>query len=146
LTDEVKGRWEAVAENRRITGLNAFVATNVQLVRQGRPFNYDPADQSVVFPDSPNSLVATPLSRAMQLTISLPAPVAPPWGLMLWMSIIQQPTMTISELIYTLDASATQAVVTGLTPGILHYFAVNTFGFRNSRGDSALFTTATPLA
>jgi len=142
-----QGLWDIVGNVNRITGLNAFIAENVKRLRQGRPFQYDPTDETSAACDVMATITATPLSRAVLLEWTYASPATVPWGVFIWMKAGAPATLTIDALISATPVAALQLVVTGLDPTLQYEFAGTTFGFDNAiRTDVPQTDTATPLA
>ena len=138
--------WEAVGNVTRVTGLNADVAENVRRIRQGRPPQNDPTDESTVACDPVQGFSATPLARAVALDWTYLAPGAGIWGTLLYMAIGAPVVPSIANLIAVTPGSALQAVITGLTPSLVYYFEITTFSFFNNINGSPAQASATPTA
>lgn len=146
FNDVEKGLWVDVGNVKRITGLNAFVAENVKRLREGRPFQYDPTDETVVSCDELGSFTASSLARAASLEWTFVAPAEAPWGAMLWMKAGTAPTLTIACLINVAPAAAKATVITGLTPGVEYFFSLHPFGYDNYNHATGIDTSVTPTA
>jgi len=138
--------WETVGSITRVTGLNAFIAENVRRLRQGRPFQYDPTDETVLACDALATLVPTALSRAILLEWTYAAPSNAPWGTFIFMQAGSGPPPSIAYLINATPTTSMQLVVTGLTPGISYVFLGTTFGYENYISTSSISVFETPLA